>query len=70
MEESKNGKAYQTIKKRCDDLGVKLSFICREAGVDRSILERWKSEDPKTIKTLNSINDVIEKLEQEKSENA
>ncbi|MBL4809043.1 MAG: hypothetical protein JKY43_03170 [Phycisphaerales bacterium] len=69
MDENKNGKTYKDIKERADKIGVKLSLVCRKAGVDRSTLERWKLNDPKSIRKLNALNDALDKLEK-KSENA
>lgn len=55
--------AYDRIKTKCASLGVSISEVCRMAGVDRSILERWKTQNPKSINTLNAINAAIEEIE-------
>ena len=68
-EENEVGKTYQEIKNRCESLNVSISLVCREAGVDRSIIERWKSKDPKSIDTLNAINKAFEKLEKKEVQN-
>lgn len=65
---NETGKTYQDIKTKCENLGVSISHVCREAGVDRSILERWKNEEPKTLKTLNAINDTLEGIANDKKE--
>jgi len=58
--------AYESIKSRCDEAGIKISAVCRKAGVDRSVLERWKPSDPKSIQNLNAFNDAIDELIKEK----
>ena len=68
-QENEVGRTYQKIKERADALNVSISLVCREAGVDRSIIERWKSKDPKSIDTLNAINAAFEKLEKKEVEN-
>jgi len=65
MSDSKKSSAYAEIEKRAKHIGVKLSEVCRKAGVDRSILERWKKEDPKSITTLNALNNALDEIEAE-----
>lgn len=55
---------YSSLKSECDSLGISISKLCREAEVDRSVLERWRRSDPKSIKTYNALLDALEKLKQ------
>lgn len=57
---------YATLNKLAAEAGTNLTQVCRDADVDRSILERWKSETPKTIKILDRILNAIEKAKADK----
>lgn len=52
----------EQLKQECKDAGTNLSEVCRSQGVDRSILERWKLKEPRSLQILNSIRDGIEKI--------
>jgi hypothetical protein len=58
---------YDEISQACTDAGIPLQHVCREAGVDRSVLERWKKENPKSIKILNALSKALDKLKHAKS---
>lgn len=53
---------YSSLKSECDSLGISISQLCREADVDRSVVERWKSKDPKSIEILNSLKGALERI--------
>ena len=63
MENTENitGATYQYLKQECDQVGISMSRLCREAGVDRGTIERWKHKDPNTIEILNALKDVLER---------
>lgn len=54
---------YWSLKKRCDQNGISLSELCREAGIDRSILERWKIKNPKSIEMHNALLEALSRIE-------
>jgi transposase-like protein len=60
--------AYEEIKNGCDDLGISISAICREQGVNRDLVQRWKNEDPKSIKIYKQLTTAIKEKKQQKSE--
>lgn len=66
MSEESKPSAYADIETRAKKIGVNLSEVCRKAGVDRSVLERWKKEDPKSITTFNALNAALDEIESEK----
>lgn len=53
---------YTSLKTQCDALGISLSKLCREADVDRSVIERWRRSEPKSIRTYNALVEALEKL--------
>lgn len=53
---------YSSLKAECEEAGISLSQLCREADVDRSVIERWKNKDPKSIEILNSLREALERL--------
>lgn len=62
------GTLYSSLKAECDAAGIPLGTVCREAGIDRSLMERWKKKDPKTIEVLNSLRDALERLKSKHNE--
>lgn len=45
--------------------GSNLSEVCRVANVDRSVLERWKAKNPKSLDIVNSLRAAIEKIKEQ-----
>lgn len=62
------GTLYASLKAECDAAGLKIGTVCRFANVDRSIVQKWKYEDPKTIKIVNALREAIEKLKSQTHE--
>jgi hypothetical protein len=58
--------AYEEIKNGCDDLGISITSICRDQKINRDLIQRWKNEDPKSIKVykqlMKAINEKKESL--------
>jgi DNA transposition AAA+ family ATPase len=54
------GATYASLKQQCEEVGISINQLCREAGVDRGTVERWKQRDPNTINILNALNEVLE----------
>lgn len=63
------GKTYIALKNKCDELGITISQLCRRADVDRSIPERWKAKDPKTLETLDALNKALQDIKKETQKN-
>lgn len=53
------GYYYNQIKAQCDELGISVSELCREAAVDRTLMDRWRKKDPTSLETLKKINDAL-----------
>ncbi len=62
------GTLYASLKAECEAAGLRLGTVCRAAGVDRSIVQKWKKEDPKTIRVANAIREAIYKLKNQTNE--
>ena len=56
---------YTSLKTECDSLGISISKLCREADVDRSLLERWRKNEPQSIKTYRLLVDALERMRTE-----
>lgn len=54
---------YRSLKVRCAVAGVTLAQICRDAGVDRRTLDKWKRKTPKSIESLRRLEAIIERAE-------
>lgn len=59
---------YENIVKKCEDLGISISELCRNANVNRSILARWKNQTPKSIEILNKLNNELKKIKDEQND--
>lgn len=59
--------AYEEIKEKCSELDVSISSVCKEASVDRQLVERWKKQDPKSIVIYNKLIGILNDKQQEKS---
>jgi len=51
---------YGSLKAMCEEAGTDLTQVCREAGIDRSIPERWKDKNPKTLEIVVKLIQAIE----------
>jgi hypothetical protein len=49
------------LKAKAAAAGTNITEICRRAHVPRQTVERWKNEEPLTIKLLRKIESEIEK---------
>lgn len=51
---------YNSLRVRCAELGTDLTKVCRKAGVNRSALDKWSRQEPKTLETLHRINAALD----------
>lgn len=58
---------YTSLKTQCAEAGISISKLCKEADVNRSILERWKRSEPKSIKTYNTLLEALDRIRAQKS---
>lgn len=61
----KNMTAYEEIKEKCEQLDISISSVCKEASVDRQLVERWKKQDPKSIVIYNKLIGILNDKQQE-----
>ncbi|MGI9158665.1 MAG: helix-turn-helix domain-containing protein [Saprospiraceae bacterium] len=57
----------RALKTRCAAAGTNLTEVCREAGVNRSTIERWKGHTPKSLQLLDSIEKALAEREKQQS---
>lgn len=53
---------YNSLVVGCAHAGISIARLCREADVDRSVLVRWKREEPKSIRTYLKLKETLERL--------
>lgn len=53
---------FGSLQTACADAGTNLTEVCKLAGVNRSTVERWKAQEPKTLVELRKLYGTIEKL--------
>lgn len=58
---------YQRIKRLADAKGLSLLEVCDAAEVDRSTVEKWKPEEPKTVRIIKSLEAAIDRLPNKKT---
>ena len=49
-----------TLKTKAAAAGTNLTKICEEQGIDRSVVERWKKNVPKSLMTYFQLLNAIE----------
>lgn len=49
----------ETIKKLCEEEGIKISDLEKEAGLSRAAISRWKDDLPKSIISLMKISHIL-----------
>lgn len=57
------GNTYSSLKSECDKLGISVSKLCREAQIDRSVLERWRKKEPQTLKIYNALQQALLRIQ-------
>lgn len=57
------------LKRKCAEAGTNLTEVCKVAGVDRSMLSRWRQREPKTLEILRKLEDAIQQIKQKSDEN-
>jgi lambda repressor-like predicted transcriptional regulator len=58
-----HGTTYDILRNRCKAAGISLTKLCKEAGVNRSVLEDWKRSEPKTLRILQAFEAVLSRIE-------
>lgn len=53
---------FDFLEAKCKAAGTNLTQVCRQANVERSGLERWKKENPKTLNTVAELIKVIDEI--------
>jgi hypothetical protein len=56
----------EQLKQECQAAGTNLSAVCKLKKIDRSILERWKLKEPRSLQILNSIRNGIKEIKMQK----
>lgn len=54
---------YAYLKGRCDKLGIPIKRMVEVAGGNRSAIDRWQIEEPKSFKILRSMEDALDRME-------
>lgn len=62
-------KQIDIIKEECQKIGITHTELFRESGVPHSTIQNWERDDPKPFKTLNKLNETLERLKAAKTEN-
>jgi len=55
----------QSLKTKAAAAGTNLTEVCRRAGVSRQTVEKWKDEEPKTLRILRQLEAQIDILKAE-----
>lgn len=52
-----------SLKSRCAAAGTNITAVCKQAGVSRSTIERWKAKPPKSLQILDALEEQIQEAE-------
>jgi hypothetical protein len=55
------------IEEDAKAIGANMTIVCKQAGVSRAGPVRWRNEVPHTIKLMDRLSAVVEKLTQKKA---
>jgi transposase-like protein len=55
------------IERRALKAGTNLTAICRQLGISRSTPDRWRRNDPKTIRIIDQMREFVAKAERKKA---
>ena len=53
---------FKSLRDACTQAGTNLTEACKVAGVERSTVERWKTNEPATIKNIRKVEAAIETI--------
>ena len=56
---------FFSLKQKCAEAGTNLTEVCKIAGVNRSMLSRWRQREPKTLEIIGKLEAAIEKIRNE-----
>lgn len=54
----------ESLERECKAAGTNITEVCREAGVSRGTFQAWKTKEPKTIREVRTMLEVINKKRQ------
>lgn len=57
---------YKSLKIKCAEAGTSITEVCRRAGIHHQVIHAWREREPKSIKTLRTLEGIIEEIKQEK----
>lgn len=46
---------YQELLESAQEAGTDLAQICREQNINRTAIQKWKKDDPKSIRTYKKL---------------
>jgi hypothetical protein len=61
-----HSKIYESLEALCAEHNTNLTEACRNAGINRSIPERWKESNPKTLNILAALIQSIKEPDTQK----
>lgn len=59
-------KKIEEIERLCEENGLQLAEVLREAKIPYSTVQNWKKKDPKPFETEKTIKDTIIKMASQK----
>lgn len=57
------GTTYRRLQERCNKLGIPMSRMFKEANMNRTIVDRWKFKEPKTLEIHGKLIDALDRIE-------
>ena len=51
---------YLSLEEECKKVGTNLTRVCHKAGVCRSTVQRWKHQEPNTVRIYRKLKAMID----------
>ncbi len=53
---------YKSVVFGCQNAGISIAKLCRTADVSQSVIQRWKREEPLSIKIYRKLMKALEEI--------
>ena len=53
---------FKELEEKCKEAGTTITELCREAELDRTVIQKWKKKTPKSIEMLKKMEFALETI--------
>jgi hypothetical protein len=59
---------FKELEEKCKAANTTITELCREAGLDRTVIQKWKKKTPKSIEMLKKMEFALEFIKNNNSD--